>query len=117
MRSAREHPGLQVSLEEREQLFHCRQQQKGSTGPNVCGRRRAQHGLVASPGLCVLLAGDKLKHPGGESVLSLGISKEWGPAGSTSSLCCSLPPGTKGAQAPSQKGRRAFAAEVPRSRP
>lgn len=38
MRSAREHPGLQVSLEEREQLFHCRQQQKGSTGPNVCGR-------------------------------------------------------------------------------
>lgn len=57
------------------------------------------------------------KLPGGESGPSLGISKEWGPAGNTSSLCCCLVPGTKGAQALSQKGRRvAFPAELLQSR-
>lgn len=66
---------------------------------------------------CVLLAGDKLKIPGGGSRLSLGISKEWGPAGDTSSLSCCLVPGTKGAQALSQKVKRvAFPAELLRSR-
>lgn len=59
---------------------------------------------MAYTGLCVLLGGDKLKLPGGDTQLSLGISKEWGPAGNTSSLCCCLVPGTEGAQALSQKG-------------